>query len=164
MNKPKVKIQPTTADWILEVTALIGLLLIILIVILSYKNLPDVIPRHYTGNGQPDGYGRKSLLFVSPAIAIVIYIILTLAVKYPNMLNYPVRITRENASKQYTNLMMMVRIVKTLIVAMLLYVTFVTIQIGLGRMHGLGNWFLPVVVFSLLGTIGLFIHRGFRLR
>ena len=163
MDKPKIKIQTTRTDWILEVIALIGLLLTIFLVIISYNDLPDVIPRHYTGNGQPDGYGTKSLLFIVPAMAIAIYIAMTLAARYPNTLNYPVRITLENASKQYANLIMMMRIIKLLIVAMSLYLTFATIQIGLGKMHGLGNWFLPLTVLSLLGTIGIFIHRGFRL-
>jgi hypothetical protein len=96
-------------------------------------------------------------------MAIAIYIAMTLAVRYPNTLNYPVQITFENASKQYANFIMMMRLVKLLIVAISLYLTFATIQIGFGKMHGLGNWFLPLTVLSLFGTIGVFIHRGFRL-
>jgi hypothetical protein len=162
--KPKIKIQMTKADWILETIALIGLLLTIFLVIISYNDLPDIIPRHYTVHGQPDGFGEKSLFFILPATAMAIYVAMTLAIKYPSILNYPIRITNENASRQYFNLMMMIRIIKTLIILMLLYLTFATIQTGLGTMQGLGNWFLPLILLSILGTIVLFIHRGLKLR
>lgn len=54
----------------------------------------------------------------------------------------------------------MIRTLKTLIVVIFGYLTYATIQIGPGKMHGLGTWFKLLV----LGTVGYFICKGFRLR
>jgi hypothetical protein len=58
----------------------------------------------------------------------------------------------------------MVRVLKTLAVAIFFYLTFATVQNGLGLMHGLGAWFTPVALFAVIGTIGFFIYKGFKLR
>lgn len=164
MNRPKIKIHPTKTDWTLEITGLVGVIFTLVIVMTSYSNLPDTIPTHFNVTGQPDGFSGKSILFTLPAVTIVIYIVLTIGLRFPHMFNYPIEITKENAEQQYKNLTLMVRVIKTYVVMIFGYLTYATIQNGLGEMQGLGTWFTPVTLLIVLGTVGYFIYNGFRLR
>jgi uncharacterized membrane protein len=164
MTKPKIQIETTIADWLFETVGLIGITFTVVLVISSYSDLPDTIPRHYNASGQPDGFSGKSILFVLPAVTIVTYIIMTIALRFPHMFNYPFEITEENAERQYKNQILMVRVLKTFTVIIFGYLTYATIQNGLGKMQGLGTWFTPVTLLSILGTIGYFMYKGFRFR
>lgn len=164
MNRPKLKIQPTKTDWTLEVIGLLGIIFTVVIIIISYNDLPDSIPRHFNASGQPDGFSGKSILFVLPAVTLVTYSIMTIGLKFPHVFNYPLEITKENAERQYRNATLMMRVVKTIIVLIFGYLTYATIQTGLGEMEGLGKWFTPTMLVSILGTVGYFIYRTFRLQ
>jgi uncharacterized membrane protein len=164
MSRPKVKLRTTRTDWLLEAIAVLGIIFMVTYVIANYNNLPDTLPRHYNLAGQPDGFGEKSILFALPSIAIVTYLIMTIGLKFPQMFNYPFKITDENAERQYKNMVMMIRILKTFVVVIFLYLTSATILNGLGKMNGLGTWFAPVTIFTVLGTVGFYLYKGFRLR
>lgn len=116
MRRPKIKIQPTKADWGVDIIGLIGVIFTVVLVIIFYNDLPDTIPTHYNMTGQPDGFGGKSMLFTFPALTVVTYFILTIGLRFPNIYNYPFEITEENAERQYKNITLMVRILKTFIV------------------------------------------------
>lgn len=164
MNRQKIKLQPTKTDWILEAIGFVGIIFIVVLVMNSYNDLPDTIPRHFNLTGEPDGFGGKSILFILPTVTIVIYLVLTIGLRFPHIFNYPFEITEENAERQYKNMTLMVRFIKTFIVMVFGYLTYATIKSGLGEMQGLGTWFTPVTLVSILGTIGYFIYQGFKLR
>ena len=164
MTRPKINIATTRTDWLLELVGLIGIIFIIAFVILSYNDLPDTIPRHYDASGRPDGFSGKSILFTLLAVTIVTYLVMTIGLRFPHMFNYPFQITEENAERQYKNLTLMVRVLKTFMVIIFGYLTYATIENGLGKMQGLGTWFTPVTLLSVLGTIGYFMYNGFKLR
>ena len=164
MSRPKIKIQSTKTDWVLEAIGIIGIILSLLAVMLSYNDLPDTIPRHYNFTGRPDGYGEKSILFILLALAILTYLIMTFSLRFPHLFNYPFEITEENAERQYKNSALLVRALKIIVTVIFGYLTYATIQNGLGKMHGLGTWFTPVTLLVMLGTVGYFIYKGFRLR
>jgi uncharacterized membrane protein len=131
---------------------------------LSYNHLPDTIPRHYNFVGQPDGYSGKSIIFILPALTIVIYLLMTIGPRFPHIFNYPFQLTDENAERQYRNMTFMIRTLKIIIIVIFGYLTYATIQNGLGKMQGLGTWFTPVTLLLLLGTVVYFTYKGFRLR
>lgn len=164
MTRPKIRIQPTKTDWTLDVIGLIGIIFTVGITMASYNDLPDSIPRHFNAVGQPDGYSGKSILFILPAVTLVTYLVMTIGLKFPHIFNYPIEITEENAERQYRNASLMMRLLKTIIVIVFGYLTYATVQTGLGEMQGLGTWFTPVTLVSLFGTVGYFIYQTFRLR
>ena len=45
---------------------------------------------------------------------------------------------------------------------MCLYLTFATIEISRGEMHGLSAWFLPTMLLMIVATISFFIYRGYK--
>jgi uncharacterized membrane protein len=164
MNRPKIKIQPTKIEWVLELIGLLGIIFTVVITVTSYNDLPDSIPRHFNALGQPDGFSRKPILFILSAVTLVTYLIMTIGLKFPHVFNYPLEITEENAERQYRNATLMMRVIKTIIVVMFGYLTYATIQIGLGEMQGLGTWIIPTMLTLVLGTVGYFVHRTFRLQ
>lgn len=164
MSRPKIRIQPTTVDWAFEIVGLLGIIITIGFTLTWYNDLPDTIPRHYNVIGQPDGFSGKSMLFTLTAIPIVTYLILTVGLRFPHIFNYPFEIKDENAERQYKNATLMIRVVRIFLVLIFGYLTYATIKNGLGEMRGLGAWFTPVTLTSVLGTVGYFMYQAFKLR
>lgn len=58
-----------------------ALLVHILVVIISYKHLPPLIPSHYSLNGKPDAYGDKSAVWSLPVISLTIFTCLSVLMR-----------------------------------------------------------------------------------
>jgi len=54
MARPKIKIELTTTDKVVEILGWFVLLAIWIFTISSYSSLPDTIPIHYNGVGKAD--------------------------------------------------------------------------------------------------------------
>ena len=164
MERPKIKIELSRTDVTLETIGVLGLMVTFLALILNYNDLPEIMPGHFNASGQPDGFGSKAILWALPGMALALYLLLTIVLRYPHAFNYPMEITAENAERQYRNAVMMVRILKTILVIVFSYLTYAVIQNGLGKMDGLGILFLPLSLTLVLGTVAVFIYRGYRLK
>jgi len=164
MQKPILRIQTTPLGWLLEIVSMVGLALMFYLVLSNYASLPEVLPQHYTAAGEPDRVGSKSIIWLMPALAVVLYALITFLSRFPHVFNYPYTITASNAAAQYSNALMMVRTVKTIVIFQFLYITYMKIQIGVGTATGLGAYFLPVTIVILIGTILFFVIRGFKLQ
>lgn len=136
----------TKTDWILEVIGIVGVLLICFLVIYFYNRLPNVIPVHFALNGQPNGFTTKSMLWMFPAISLVFYVVLSLQIR----------------SHYFLNAALLMRILKVIITLVFLYVTFVAIQVGLGEMKGLGQWFLTTMLLIIISTVVIFLMKGYK--
>lgn len=110
--RPKIKISLTRCDYILEATSLWLLVASFLYTWISYQNLPESIPSHYNIKGEVDDYGNKAIIFVLPAISLVLHVLLTVLSFFPQLFNYPVSITQANALKQYTLATKALRVLK----------------------------------------------------
>jgi uncharacterized membrane protein len=62
-----------TIDLVCEILSLIGLVLIIFLVIITYPELPDRIPKHWNYRGIADQWGNKANFFTLPIITFFIY-------------------------------------------------------------------------------------------
>lgn len=154
----------TSLDWFLEAISLMGLVGMIILLVSYYAHLPETIPVHFKATGQPDGFGSRNMLWILPGSAAVIYILITIGIRHPDKFNYPVPLTSENAQRQYENSKMMLRSVKAIVILLFSYIVLMSVLNGLNRATGLGVYFLPVFIVTLLGTIGFFLYRTFQLR
>jgi uncharacterized membrane protein len=77
------------------------LLFLWLSVFYMYKHLPDIIPTHFNVSGEVDDYGNKYTLFLIPLLGTVLFVVMSILVRYPEKFNYPVKITPTNAQRQY---------------------------------------------------------------
>ena len=145
-ERQKIKLELTTIDKTLEILGWISILAIWILTITNYTNLPDIIPIHYNGAGQADGFGGKGNILTLPLISTVLYIGMTILNKFPHIFNYPTDITKDNVLRQYTNATRMIRYLKLIIVVIFGTIVLQTIRNVNGQTSGLGVWFLPLIL------------------
>ncbi len=162
MARPKIRIELTTADKMVEILGWFALLSIWIFTIASYSSLPDTIPIHYNGAGKADGFGNKINILILPFIATILFVGMTIANKFPHFFNYPTKITEENALRQYTNATRMMRFLKLILVVLFSLIAFKTIQGTRGNSAGLGIWFLPLTMGLIFIPLTYFIIKSFR--
>lgn len=160
-NRPRIKVQLDPNDIFLELLGIIAILTLIMIPILYYAELPDSIPRHYGAQGEPNGFGSKSILLALPIFSVVLYLGLATLNWFPHIFNYPTKVTEENAGKMYKSGTKMIRNLNVIIAVMFAYISYSTVQTALGSQNGLGGWFLPVsigliVVVEVFGIIRMY--------
>ena len=162
MNKPKIEIQKDKTDHIIELVGLVALAGLLIFPLLYYWDLPGNIPQHYGINGQPDAFGSKGMIWLLPLVGLVMYSGLTVLNRYPHAFNYPVRITEENALRQYIIATKLVRSLKAFVVSLFCYLNYSTIQIAMGKQSGLGTAFLLILIVGMFGVIGFFIWWAYK--
>lgn len=162
MTRPKIKIELTVTDKAVEIIGWFALLTIWVLVMSSYSNLPDTIPTHYNGMGKADGFGNKANILILPLIATILFVSISIINKFPYIFNYPAKITVENALRQYTNAIRMLRYVKLILVILFGLIAFETIQGANRQSFGLGVWFLPLTLGLIFIPLTYFITKLFR--
>lgn len=160
MQRPVIQIQKDSTDRVIEIIGLIALFLLIGLPIYFYNQLPDIIPTHFDFNGQPDDFQSKWLIWLGPIVGLAMYILLSVINKAPHKFNYPVSLTEENVEQQYIIATKMIRVLRTIIVAMFAYLAYASIQISMNNQNDLGAWFLPLFLITLFGAIGYFLYQA----
>lgn len=159
-KRPRIKVALSTADKIVELASGAVLLLMWIWILIHYAGLPDIIPIHYNGAGEADGFGLKGNILILPALATVLFAGFTLLNQFPHIFNYPVCITEENASGQYRNMTRMVRYLKLILVAILGFIEFKTIANVHNNTQELGTWFLPLVLAIVIIPLLYFMIKS----
>jgi len=144
LNRPDIRPEPDPIDWILEAFAIIGLLIFAGYVIYQYPRIPGRIPVHFNGAGMADESGDRTNFLMLPGIALFTYVLLTLINLVPQRFNFPGKITPENALRQYTLAMRLIRYFKLIFTVLFLYICISTVNTAKHTSDGLGIWFLPV--------------------
>ena len=163
-KRAKIKIEITTNDKILEIVGWISLFAIWSLTIVNYNSLPDIIPIHYNAAGESDGFGRKAYILMLPLISTTLFVGLTILNKFPHIFNYPTGITEENAQRQYTNATRLIRYLKFIIVLIIGYISFMTIQNAHGKAEGLGSWFTPLFLVLVFLPLLFFIVKSVKMK
>ncbi|RCW76945.1 DUF1648 domain-containing protein [Saliterribacillus persicus] len=65
-----------------------------------WSDIPNQIAIHFS-SGKPDNWGSKFILFIMPAVSVLIWYLMGLLVKNPEKLNY-INLTEENKEIQYS--------------------------------------------------------------
>lgn len=158
MDRPKLKIELDTSDWVIEIVGAFFMILMVGFPIYYFNELPETIPRHFNAAGEPDGFSQKNIIWILPAIGVVMYIGMFFLNKFPHIFNYPSEITIENAERQYRIATKLMRTLNMLISASFFYIGYSTIQTALNKQDGLGTLFLPVFLLGIFGTIGSYMY------
>lgn len=162
--RPRIKISRTAADWAIDFIAFAFLVALVAIPAINYNSLPDSIPTHFNAAGQPDDWGGRGTLWLLPATGLFFFILMTIVEQFPQIYNYPVEITEENAERQYRNAVRLIRVLKTVILMIFSFLSFKTIQTATGSASGLGKAFLPVFLLMTFGIILIYIVKSLNSR
>jgi uncharacterized membrane protein len=158
MNRPKLKIQLSLSDKLIEGAGWVLLFFFWGFTLVQYSYLTDTIPVHFDASGKPDGFGGKGSIWDLPIVATVIFTGLTLLNKFPHIFNYPTQITPENALEQYQMATRMIRFLKLVLVVIFNLIAVQTIRHAKGETEGLGIWLLPLTLGLIF--IPLFYYLG----
>jgi len=158
-NRPKLVIEKDRIDHILLGLGWIGWIFLALLPIFYYSELPAEIPRHYGLDGQADAWDDKGMIWSLPTIGSILFFGLMVLRRFPHLFNYPVEITEANAYRHYKSAARLMTVLNTVIILSFAYITFATIQSGMGSMPGLGSWFLPIFLLLIFGAIALYLYK-----
>jgi uncharacterized membrane protein len=120
--------------------------------------LPDRVPTHFDLAGNPNGWDTSSSLPLFSVVAVAIYLMLTLAVRFPAYFNYPVEVTAENRPRLEALTVDLIAWLKTEIICLFAWIQWVIIDMarrGRGDLSLLA--LLPVFLVVLIGTLVWFI-------
>ena len=162
MKRPKITIAWDPWDWAMEITGALFVVLMIGLPSFYFNELPEMIPRHFNASGEPDAFSGKGVIWTMPIVGLVMYWGMFILNRYPHVLNYPTKITEENAERQYRNATKLVRALNLIIAAGFFYIVFATIETALERQSGLGGFFMPVFLVAIFGLLGVYLFRALR--
>lgn len=126
----------------------------------AWTTLPDRVPTHFTLAGHVDGWGGKDTLLLLPLVGVLVYALLTMLARFPQLFNYPVKPRPEELPHQYRLARWFMTWIKASIAVLfaLLDVVMVTMARGGGDpAAGAATWLLVVVAVGLAGTMGLLL-------
>lgn len=147
---PTPRKQPM--DLFLEVFGILMVLVSFILPAIYYSSLPDSLPRHFGSDGQPDAYGSKGIIWVLPSVGFILYLTIGLISNVTGLINLPFKPKPEKIDFYQSKYARMIRILNVIMVSIFTYITYNTIEIGMGNQTQLPTYFAP---FSLIFFIGV---------
>ncbi len=143
----------TVCDWAVEISSFLCLIWAFY-PLFFYKRLDaeTLIPSHYNLLGEVDGWGDRSFLWALPSIAFVVYIILSILQRYPEMYNYPIKVTKKNAKSLHRLGVQLIRYIKFITIFIFAYLNNRSFSSAIeGKNSDLNLYIIGIL------TIGLFV-------
>ncbi len=149
----------------LEYLAWALLVALFLLPLFYYGQLPDRIPSHFNASGAPDAFASKASIWILPIIGLSVFLLLHFLSKAEKLKinGGPANRTKEQEEQIQTIGRKMLNALKILIPAAFLYINFSTINTALGKMNGLGSYFLIIFLISIFGVLGYFTYKMYNL-
>lgn len=149
-NRPFIKVKKDKIDWILDSVTIIGFIFIWIYIVFHFTKLPDTIPTHFNLKGDVDGYGSKYTLWILPSVNTFLFILFRIMFKYPHKFNYIVKITTENAEKQYRLALRSMRIILMNITLLFGLIIAQVVEGAYQNNSMLDWWFIPLLLLSII--------------
>ncbi|WP_051670668.1 DUF1648 domain-containing protein [Bryobacter aggregatus] len=108
-----------------------------------WQELPNRVPIHYGISGEPDRWSSKDSLWILPVVTLGAYLLLTLSIRFPFLINLPSGVDREQPEVKAI-LPSMMGVLKLALMMILGYLIWASVQTAMGQANGLGRAFLPV--------------------
>lgn len=146
---------------IIDILGVILTLFLVVIIFMHWKDAPDIIPIHYNIRGEIDGYGsRNTILYILP-IALIIYMVMSILGRYPQIYNYAVKITPKNKQNQYNMASIFMRVIN--IEVMLIFVSMqMKLDTASTSNSNLFMLFLPIELIIIFGSIAFYIYKSIK--
>jgi len=160
-NRPRIHIPMTLGEWAMQAVSGACLLANIVVTLTAYPNLPARVPTHLDIAGNIDAWGGKTSVFILPAVALGLFVLVTLIERFPHVMNYPVVVTHKNAEPLYRTGRLLMTWLKAVILGMLLYMNWIMIAIAGQKLKNPGMVYLPIFIVLLLGGGAYFIFWMF---
>ena len=126
------------------------------------NRLPDRVPTHFDASGNANGFGSPHAMIFMPLVAGAIYLLMTLASRFPSAFHYPVHSTPQILPRLQAitlNLLAWLKVELAWLFAILQWVFVRAARSGDGHLFPV---VIPGILFVLLATIGWHIFALFR--
>lgn len=152
MPRPKLPAEPTASDRWMRGLAITSLAALLTVSVVGYAEVPATIPLHFGADGWPDQYGSRWMYWMFPLLGCFLLGLFWWLLGRTHRLEYPIRITRENAAVQYRTAAHFLLLLASIILLALTYIQYTIIQTTEGETSGLGSWFAPTLAVAVIGT------------
>ena len=126
---------------------------------ITWKNIPDMIPGHYNIAGEIDKYSSKNSIWILIVVQILLFTMMSVLERFPNIWNTGVQITEGNRERVYTNLRNMQTYLKMMI---MIYFSYMTLQSIAGeRLNSISVFAFLILIF---GGMAIFLLKIFKNR
>lgn len=152
---------------LLEFGAVIAWMVLVYLVVdalYGASKLPARIPTHFGADGMPNAWGGPESLWLLAAVGTVMAVVLTWVSRYPQVFNYPVRVTRENQARLEALALEMIAWMRLELLCLFAGIEWQTIRSARMEQLALSVWFMPMALVVVFGTIGIYIVRMVRAR
>lgn len=122
---------------------------------LYYADLPETIPVHFSGDGTPDGFGNRSMIWVEACIATLLFGICTYVYFNPAKINLP-----EDFKKNTGAIRNFISLLCTGILLIFGWISYHTVQLAMGNDAEFSMSPGIILGFLYVGIIGLIIYLG----
>jgi uncharacterized membrane protein len=149
---------------ILQILALIGFVAGLAVIITKYPSLPETIPIHFDIQGKADNFALKHWLWSAPVVSAALYALLTVVSQFPQITNYPVAITSENAPRQYELMQLFMGLLKTELVWIFAFIQWQVVRAASLPGFPFNSFVVLSPVVVIFATVGWYIWRAYQLR
>ncbi|MEG4347504.1 DUF1648 domain-containing protein [Microcoleus sp. A003_D6] len=163
-QRPVISLGLSPALVAVELAGAIAILVSILVIVEFWQLLPDRIPIHFGLAGQPDAWGDKVTIWMMPAVAAIIFAVLTAVSRYPHTFNYPVPINDENARRQYLLGRGLLVWLKAEVCWLFAFIVRQQIIVALGNAQRFSMELVLGLVVWIFGTVGVYLLKSYSAR
>ncbi len=162
--RPKIRIELTEADQVLEAMAFLGVVLSVTTLLTNWHRVPSRVPMQFDLYGKATEWGSKNTLLLLCGLVVLFYLLITILNRFPHVFNYPVPITEQNARRQYAIATRALRWLKLELVWGYGYLLAACIRTSSNPSSHLSPWFMPVFLGTVFMTLAVMIVGSYKAR
>jgi len=117
--------------------------------------LPARVPTHFNAAGNPDAWGPASMLWLLPAIAVTLYLLMTWVSRHPAAFNFPVRVTPFNRRRLEAIALGMIAWLKAELAVFFALIQWTVLRAARNPRHVISALPMPVLLGIVFLTVGL---------
>jgi uncharacterized membrane protein len=161
--RPKVSVEKTQMETVLNAASILLLFLTYFYLLYIWNDLPEKVPVHFDFSGKADRWGGKGSILTLPIIETILFVMLWILSKFPQLYNYPVKITEENAQSLYLEARRLIVVLNFEIVLFFSIGSWETAQTA-SQKATLGMWYIPLLLITIFGSLTVSIIRMIRMK
>jgi hypothetical protein len=141
----------------ISLTALAILLWVTWSALYGPTHLTGRIPTHFGLDGQPNAWGDPKMLLMLPAVALCLYLLMTIASRFPSAFNYPVRVTAQNRPRLQRIALNMIAWLTAETVSLFATLQYFIVQAVRTQQNALPPWLMLMAIVVIFFTMAMHI-------
>ncbi|MEM9849084.1 MAG: DUF1648 domain-containing protein [Bacteroidota bacterium] len=160
--RPKLELERSETERLFDALTIGGLVLLVALPLLHYGSLPETVPSHFGPDGQADGWSKKIVVWIIPAIGILLAVLMFYLTKIPHLYNYMQEITPENAAQQYQRGRTLIRFFNVFDTFIFVGITWIIIKAAKDEIGAWQAWIAPIIIALTVIAVGYAMYMSYR--